>query len=138
MMTSSIRTKLFWGISSLIIFFVLLSWFLNFNLLDKYYTTKKGMILQNEFRYIDRIYNGNIAKVQLRFEKIVHNTGVNIVILDRNFEVKYSFFPRPMGVPSQSMPKKPRFPQLFPKLTIGQNQHIISMLQEAITVTSNF
>jgi two-component system sensor histidine kinase VanS len=114
-MTSSIRIKLFWGISSLILFFVLLSWLLNFNLLDKYYLIKRGMILQNEFRYIDKIYNGNLAGVQFRFEKIVNDTGVSIVILDQNFEVKYAFFPRPPGVPSKSTSKIPRFTKLIYK-----------------------
>lgn len=110
-MRNSIRAKLFWGVSSLIIFFVLLSWFLNFNLLDKYYITQKGAALDREFHFIDGIYHDNLDKIQLQLEKQVHETGIHIVILDKNFAVKFTSFPKPPGIPRNPPPdKKHRIP----------------------------
>ncbi|HBE80596.1 MAG TPA: two-component sensor histidine kinase [Firmicutes bacterium] len=110
-MKNSIRTKLFWGISLLIIFFVLFSLFLNLNLLDKFHIFQKGRALYKEFLYIDKVYNGNPYQVQPRFEKLVHITGTNIVILDRNYVIKCAFFPRPPGLPREPLPsKRPNLP----------------------------
>ncbi|HBF36920.1 MAG TPA: two-component sensor histidine kinase [Firmicutes bacterium] len=112
-MTSSIRTKLFWGISSLIIFFVLLSIFLNLNLLTRYHLAQKGRALYHEYLYINKIYRGNAEKLIPRFEKLTHTHGTDILILDKNFRVKYAFNPRPPGLSPQPMhddkPKVPRF-----------------------------
>jgi Signal transduction histidine kinase len=113
MMKNSIRTRLFWGISSLIIFFVLLSLCLNLNLLTRYHISQKGKALYNEYRYIDRIYHGNLRKVLPRLEKRAHITGLTMVILDKNFDVKYDFFPRPPGMQSQPRPDKPRVPHFI-------------------------
>jgi two-component system sensor histidine kinase VanS len=113
-MKSSIRTKLFGGISLLIIFFVLFSLFLNLNLLDKFHIFQKGRALYKEFLYIDKIYNGNPYQIQPRFERLVHTTGINIVILDNNNVIKYVFFPRPPGLP-RAFPlpsKRPNLPGL--------------------------
>lgn len=110
-MRNSIRAKLFWGISALIIFFVLLSWFLNFNLLDKYYITQKGAALDREFHYINEIYRDNLDKIQFELERQVHQTGIHIVILDKNFSVKFTSFPKPPGIPrNPPLKKKHRFP----------------------------
>jgi two-component system sensor histidine kinase VanS len=107
-MRNSIRAKLFWGISSLIIFFVLLSWVLNFNFLDKYYIHQKGAALNKEYHFIDGIYHDNLDNIQLQLEKLVHRTGSHIVILDKNFTVKYASFPKPPGIPRKSPPDNKR------------------------------
>lgn len=109
-MKSSIRTKLFRGISSLIIFFVFLSWFLNVNFLNRYYIFQKGAALEREYRYIDRIYHGNLNRVRLPLEKIVHTKGINIIILDKNLTVKHTFFPRPPGMPPSPPPQPEKHP----------------------------
>jgi two-component system sensor histidine kinase VanS len=118
MMQSSIRFRLFWGIASLIIFFVVFSWFLNFNFLDKYYSFCKGRALQKEYMEIDSIYDGNIKDIQSHLERMVHSTSAGIVILDRDLKVKYASFPRPPGVHTASEPKDNQFFQFISRIKI--------------------
>ena len=110
-MQSSIRNQLFWGVTSLIGLFVLLSWFLNFNFLDKYYISQKGAALHQEFLYIDRIYQGDFENIRPQVEKLVQSRSTNIVILDQKLVVKYEWHPRPPGLPK---PNRPRPAQPLP------------------------
>jgi signal transduction histidine kinase len=116
-MTNSIRTKLFWGISSLIIFFVLLSVFLNLNLLTRYHIYQKVSSLYREYLYINKIYNGNSNSILPHIDKLTHDSGVNIIILDQNFRVKYIFSPRPPGLPPEPKPNEFRVPPFIYETT---------------------
>jgi two-component system sensor histidine kinase VanS len=117
-MRSSIRARLFRGITLLIIFFVLFSWFLNFNFLGKFYAFSRGLSLHREYKEINRIYDGNIPKIQYRLERLVHSTGAGIVILDRDLEVKYASFPRPPGVHAASEPRDNQFIQFMTQIKV--------------------
>lgn len=113
MIRGSIRTRLFLGVISLTIFFVLFSWFLNINFLDKYYLAQKGAALHKAYNYINEIYSGDMGAVHSELEKIVHATGINIVILDRDFAIKYDSAPRPRGLPPRPAPAEHRFPHFI-------------------------
>ncbi len=116
-MTLSIRTKLFWGISSLIIFFVLLSVLLNFNLLARYHISQKGKALYREYLYIDQIYKGKSDDLLPHIDKIIHDSGTMFIILDKSFRIKYVFSPRPPGLPSQPKPDEFRVPPFIYETT---------------------
>lgn len=116
-MTRSIRTKLFWGISSLIIFFVLLSVLLNFNLLARYHISQKGKALYGEYLYIDQIYKGKSDDLLPHIDKMIHDSGTMFIILDKSFRIKYVFSPRPPGLPSQPKPDGFRVPPFIYETT---------------------
>jgi signal transduction histidine kinase len=93
-MRKSIRLKLFISITGVIIFFVLLSALLNTKYLDEYYTSQKTRFLTNTAREIDDIYDGAPEDVYLQLENLERNAGVNILIIDNSYNLKYSSFPR--------------------------------------------
>lgn len=90
-MKFSIRLKLFIIFSGLILFFVMLSWFMNSQFLDKYYFYNKKHVLMEEYHYINSLYKGDPEEVSLELEKLERMKGMHIVIFEReSFEVKYS------------------------------------------------
>ncbi len=100
-MRKSIRLKLFLGISGLILFFVLFSWLLNTQYLGKYYRYQKTQFLIDAAADIKNIYDGEPEDIYLELEDLERNSGINILIMDKYYEVKYSSqikrepFPRP-------------------------------------------
>ncbi len=89
-MKKSIKTKLFVGITSIVVIFVVLLWGLNSTLLEKYYIKQKKNILINASKEIDSIYTGNIESIYIDLEVIRNTIGANIAIISPNRHVKYT------------------------------------------------
>lgn len=89
-MRKSIKTKLFVGITSIVVIFVVLLWGLNSTLLEKYYIKQKKNILINASKEIDYIYTGNIESIYIDLEVIRNTIGANIAIISPNRHVKYT------------------------------------------------
>ena len=92
-MKQSVKHKLFIFISSLIIFYVLLSWFLNSQFLDKYYLYNKKRILVESYKQINSLYKGDPTRLSLELEKLESMRGLRIIIFDQNFNHKYDSYP---------------------------------------------
>ncbi|MEA1960293.1 MAG: HAMP domain-containing sensor histidine kinase [Bacillota bacterium] len=88
-MRISIKTRLFVTVSLLITFFVLVSWFLNWNYLEKFYEVQTRNKLEQESDLINQIYAINAEDTALEFEKLERSSGLNILILDRQYEIIY-------------------------------------------------
>jgi two-component system sensor histidine kinase VanS len=93
-MKSSIRFKLFIAVTGLIVFFVLFSALLNTKYLDKYYTSQKTRFLVNTARDIDNNYHGSPEDIYFKLESLERNAGINVLIIDKFYNLKYSSFPR--------------------------------------------
>lgn len=93
-MRNSIRTRLFLGSFSLVIFFVLLSWALNNGYLKKFYLDRKEQRLVESYHQIDQIYTGDPQRIELQLEKIARTSGIAIRIFNNNCEEKYNSFPK--------------------------------------------
>ncbi len=89
-MKKSIKTKLFIGITSIVVIFVVLLWGLNSTLLEKYYIKQKKNILINASKEIDFIYTGNIESIYIDLEVIRNTIGANVAIISPNRHVKYT------------------------------------------------
>lgn len=89
-MSLSIRTKLFLSVSSLILFFVLFSLFLNSQYLEKYYIWHKKATLLEIKDKINDTYKGNPDTISNELENLERNRGITIYILDQNFAMKYN------------------------------------------------
>ncbi|MEJ8554492.1 HAMP domain-containing sensor histidine kinase [Tepidibacter sp. Z1-5] len=89
-MKKSIKTKLFIGITSIVVIFVVLLWGLNSTYLEKYYIKQKKNILINASKEIDSIYTGNIEDIYIDLEIIRNTIGANIAIISPNRHVKYT------------------------------------------------
>lgn len=88
-MKTSIKIKLFSGISFVILFFVLFSLLLNTNYLGAYYLSQKTNFLVDTADEVDTIYNGDPADIYLQLEGLERNSGINLLILDNSYQVKY-------------------------------------------------
>ncbi|HZK86977.1 MAG TPA: HAMP domain-containing sensor histidine kinase [Syntrophomonas sp.] len=88
-MKRSIRTRLFIMISLLVVCFVLLSWLVNSNFLERYYINhKKDQLLTNADQ-IASIYKGEPNDITLELERLESSSGITMIILDTNFALKY-------------------------------------------------
>lgn len=89
----SIRTKLFLGTFSLVVFFVVFSWGLNTGFLNEVYLNRKKNQLVENYRQIDRIYEGDSQLINLGLEKLARTSGMSIIIFnDEREEIYNSFF----------------------------------------------
>jgi len=89
-MRMSVRTRLFLGISGLIVFFVLFSLLLNSQFLGKYYIWQKEAILVESKEAIDNLYQGDPELISLELEGLERNRGLNISILGPDYMMKYN------------------------------------------------
>lgn len=89
-MKKSIRIKLFWGVSFLVIFFVLFSWILNTQYLENYYQSQKEKSLIDGSEMINEKYSGDPSDIYLELEKLERMAGINIMILNGSYQLKYS------------------------------------------------
>ncbi len=89
-MKFSIRNKLFLAVSGLILMFVLLSWGLNNQFLEKYYHYNKKKELMESYRQINRFYNKELEEVSLEIEKLERMRGLQIIIVGKDFEILYN------------------------------------------------
>ncbi|RJQ33202.1 MAG: HAMP domain-containing protein, partial [Actinobacteria bacterium] len=93
-MKMSLRFRLFLGITGLIVFFVIISLFLNSQYLGKYYVWQKKQTLVESKEAIDRLYAGDLETISLELENLERNRSINIYLLDYDFGLKYYSFPR--------------------------------------------
>lgn len=93
-MRKSIRLKLFISISGLILFFVVLSLFLNTSYLKTYYISEKEETLLNSSEKIYNMYTGYPEKISLALEKIERTRNVHTTILDKDYYLIYDSQPR--------------------------------------------
>lgn len=93
-MKISIRTRLFFSLTALILFFVFLSLTLTLLGLEKFYIWQKKNILIATSKTIDELYPGNPEEISLELERIGNRLGTGIVILTKDGYVKYSSFGR--------------------------------------------
>jgi len=88
-MTISIRKRLFATVSLLIVFFVVLSWLMNSAYLEKFYIFQIRQNLIRVSQDINQQYRGGIEDLAPQIENLEQIPGLNILILNRNLEVKY-------------------------------------------------
>lgn len=88
-MRTSIRNRLFITVSLLIVFFVAFSWLMNSTYLEKYYLYKNKQQLISTSENINKIYNGNVEDISQEINKLERIDGLNILILDKNLNIKY-------------------------------------------------
>lgn len=93
-MMKSIRTRLFLGLGLVILFFVLVSWMLNTNYLEKYYIHQKKDLLTSTARHIDQVYAGSPDEMLLDLETAESMASMNIMIVDPSRQIKYISFNR--------------------------------------------
>lgn len=93
-MKISLKVKMFAAFSSMVLFFIVIMWLLNNTLLEKYYLFNKKDSLTENYRTINNIYKGNADDIQLELEKIDNTGTIQIIILDKEFRLKYSTRPR--------------------------------------------
>ena len=108
-MIKSVRGKLFAGIVGLIALFVLLSWTLNWGLLDRYYRSAKRSSLVNAYSKISKLYQGDAGSLLLELETMERREGFHIVVVDPWLSVKYDTVPdrRDGGAPTPDRLPRP-------------------------------
>ena len=92
-MIKSVRGKLFAGIVGLIALFVLVSWILNWGMLDEYYRSVKRGSLVNAYLRIRKLYQGDAGSLLLELETMERREGFHIVVVDPWLSVKYDTVP---------------------------------------------
>lgn len=93
-MIHSIRQRLFIGVSLLIAFFVLFSWVLNTNYLERYYLYQKSSQLRESAQEIELLFQNKPNDLYLELELLERYENINILILGRNLELEYATFSR--------------------------------------------
>lgn len=106
-MKLTIRMKLFWGITGLIVLFVALSQFLNSQFLECYYVSEKKKQLSDICDDINKIYQGDPETISLDLEILERTTGIHIAIFNSNLEPKYRFQRLPEEPPMDYPPAPP-------------------------------
>jgi signal transduction histidine kinase len=84
-----IRNKLFIGISILVLLFISLAVFFNQTFLLSFYIRETQTKLIIDAKSIDSRYNGNIKEAIPDLRKMEWNSGIHIIIFDRQLELKY-------------------------------------------------
>ena len=121
-MRTSIRAKLFFSITALIVFFVLFSWLLNTQYLGKYYRAEKENTLLTSSQTIRQVYQGDPEDISLDLERLERMSGSSIVIMDSSFTVKYnSAFRVFNGIGVKRNPDHPQEPEQLPLSLIREH-----------------
>ncbi|NLB53998.1 MAG: HAMP domain-containing histidine kinase [Syntrophomonadaceae bacterium] len=89
-MIHSVRQKLFIWISLLIAFFVLFSWVLNTNYLERYYLFHKSTQLRNNAQQIETLITNPPEDLYLQMETLEDYENINILILNSSYELIYA------------------------------------------------
>lgn len=93
-MIHSIRQKLFIGVSLLIAFFVLFSWVLNTNYLERYYMSQKSSQLRNNAQEIEALFINPPDDLYLELEMLENYENITILVLNSSFELVYATLSR--------------------------------------------
>lgn len=91
---TSIRTKLFFNISFLLVFFVLAAWGLSAVFLDDFYVWNKKRNLVDSGRMIAALHAAGEENISLELERVADSLGAGIIIVGRDGELKYASFER--------------------------------------------
>lgn len=135
----SLRTRLFLGITGLIVFFVLFSLLLNSQFLGRYYIGQKRVALIKSKNMINKLYEGNPEAISLELESLERNRGININILSSDFEMKYNsffrFYPKFREVPPERLHLT--LPMLMEIKGLGVGDHTIDVVKDP-RLSTNF
>ncbi len=111
-MRLSIKTKLYLGMSGLVILYVGLVWLLNTEYLEEYYMSKKRALLIRSSQTIDGLYTDDPGKIASTLGQLESDLGVSIQIAGADGTTKYSsiyrlingkpFFPETTASPEQT------------------------------------
>lgn len=85
----SIRSKLFLGITLLVVLFVSAAWLLNTRYLGSYYISEKKASLIQTGRTINGNYRGNPNFIYSLLGRLERTDGLAIVIVNKKYQVKY-------------------------------------------------
>jgi two-component system, OmpR family, sensor histidine kinase VanS len=91
-MILSVRSKLFITISSIVLFFVTISWGLTKLCLENYYLWQKKDVLIATSKMIDDLYNGNPEAISIDLKRFSNSLGAGIIISGLEEQIKYSSF----------------------------------------------
>jgi signal transduction histidine kinase len=133
-MKSSLKFKLFTHMVYLIAFFVLVSWILNTQYLEKYYVFQKQETLVNSFATINRSYRGAPEDIALEAERIERMDGLKITIYGQDDQLKYSSSPWDLGPRGEG-----REPRLAPRpgaVPPGNREDLIADGEDYVIYTS--
>ena len=109
-MKRSVRTRLFVGITAIVLFFVVFSWLMNDQFLSTFYLEKKKSMLNIVSQKIDQTYDGEPEKIALELEMAENNFALNIIIVSKDgASIKYSTFSRILNQsPFERRAQRPR------------------------------
>jgi two-component system sensor histidine kinase VanS len=91
---SSIRTKLFFNIGLLLVFFLLAAWGLSALFLESYYIDNKQHLVIDSAQTIADLYSKGADDISLEMERLAGSNGGAMVIFDKTGYVKYTSFDR--------------------------------------------
>lgn len=140
-MRLTIRRKLFWGMSGLIMLFVVLSQLLNSQFLEDYYVLEKKKQLMNIYNSINQIYQGDPETISLELEKLERTTGIHITVLNSNQEPRYPLQRQSEQLPANQPPApaaRPENPQtsnppfINPEKELSFERNLIQMNQDKL------
>lgn len=111
-MKLSIKTKLYLGMSGLVLLYVGLVWLLTTQYLDDYYLSKKKDLLRQSSQVIDELYTGDPEEIASTLEQLESGRSVTVRITDIAGITKYSsvyrlingkpFFPETTALPDEA------------------------------------
>jgi two-component system sensor histidine kinase VanS len=107
-MKSFVRFKLFIWVCGIIVFFILFSWFLNINFLNKYYLYEKKKVLLENYSQINKIIKDKPFVYSIELEKIERTQNIRIMILDKKFNIIYDSQSLGSNLPAPPPYKNPR------------------------------
>lgn len=116
-MIHSIRQRLFISVSLLIVFFVLISWIMNTNYLQSYYTAQKTAQLRNEAKSIDKLFNDPPQDIYWELELLERREGISILVLNESLEMEYKTLTR--------RPNEHRFDMVIGRLPMLRGDEIV-------------
>lgn len=103
-MMKSVASRLFTAMIGLTVFFVVFSLLLNVFFINKYYIFGKKNRMISVYQTVSEIYDGDVAKIPEDIEEIGMASGITIVILDSDYNIKYR---------TMSMPHNPDNPENY-------------------------
>lgn len=116
-MIHSIRQRLFLSVSLLIGFFVLISWVMNTNYLQTYYTAQKTAQLRDEAESIDKLFNDPPQDIYWELELLERREGISILVLNESLEMEYKTLTR--------RPNEHRFDMVIGRLPMLRSGEVV-------------
>jgi two-component system, OmpR family, sensor histidine kinase VanS len=89
-MKKSIVVKLFAGIGTFVLIFVMLSWLLNDQFLEEYYLNKKKSLLIENSINLNSVYRGSAEDLAIELERLENTLGASLLIRSQEGKIAYS------------------------------------------------